>query len=76
MKLTLLMTRPASDCDCLSPASPLHPVDGLTFKIASEIPLERLGTADDVAAAVAYLASDEAAYVTGHVLNVSGGLLM
>ena len=45
-------------------------------KIASEIPLERLGTADDVAAAVVYLASDEAAYVTGHVLNVSGGLLM
>ena len=54
--------------------------DGMTdearAKIASEIPLERLGAAEDVAAAVAYLASDEAAYVTGHVLNVSGGLLM
>jgi 3-oxoacyl-[acyl-carrier protein] reductase len=50
--------------------------DEARAKIASEIPLERLGTADDVAAAVAYLASDEAAYVTGHVLNVSGGLLM
>jgi 3-oxoacyl-[acyl-carrier protein] reductase len=37
------------------------------------IPLGRLGAVDDVAA-VAYLASEEAAYVTGHVLNVSGGL--
>jgi len=50
--------------------------DEARAKISSEIPLERLGTADDVASAVAYLASDEAAYVTGHVLNVSGGLLM
>jgi 3-oxoacyl-[acyl-carrier protein] reductase len=50
--------------------------DEVKAKLSGEIPLERLGTADDVAAAVAYLASDEAAYVTGHVLNVSGGLLM
>ena len=45
-------------------------------KLAGEIPLARLGTADDVAAAVAYLASEEASYVTGTVLNVSGGLYM
>jgi len=38
------------------------------------IPLHRLGGVDDVAAAVTYLASDEAGYITGHVLNVSGGL--
>jgi 3-oxoacyl-[acyl-carrier protein] reductase len=44
--------------------------------LTGQIPLDRLGSADDVAAAVAYLASDEAAYVTGHVLNVSGGLYM
>jgi 3-oxoacyl-[acyl-carrier protein] reductase len=44
--------------------------------LLGQIPLERLGAPDDVAAAVAYLASDEAAYVTGHVLNVSGGLYM
>jgi len=44
--------------------------------LSSEIPLGRLGTPDDVAAAVAYLASEDAAYVTGHVLNVSGGLYM
>jgi 3-oxoacyl-[acyl-carrier protein] reductase len=44
--------------------------------LSAQIPLERLGTADDVAAAVAYLASDEASYVTGTVVNVSGGLYM
>lgn len=44
--------------------------------LAGQIPLGRLGTAEDVAAAVAYLGSEEAAYVTGHVLNVSGGLYM
>ena len=43
-------------------------------ELLSLIPLKRLGTGDDIAAAVLYLASDEAAYVTGHVLNVSGGL--
>lgn len=40
------------------------------------IPLGRVGTPDDVANAVAFLASDEAAYITGHVLNVNGGMLM
>jgi 3-oxoacyl-[acyl-carrier protein] reductase len=38
------------------------------------IPLARLGRAEDVACAVVYLASEEASYVTGQVLNVSGGL--
>lgn len=38
------------------------------------IPLGRLGGVDDIAAAAAFLASEEAAYITGHVLNVSGGL--
>lgn len=41
---------------------------------ASKIPLRRLGTADDVAAAVCFLASDEASYITGHVLAVNGGM--
>ena len=43
---------------------------------ASQIPLGRLGTADDVAAAACFLASDEAAYITGHVLAVNGGMYM
>ena len=43
---------------------------------AGQIPLGRLGTPDDVAAAACYLASDEAAYITGHVLAVNGGMNM
>ena len=40
------------------------------------IPLGRVGSPDDVASAVYFLASEEASYITGHVLNVNGGLLM
>jgi 3-oxoacyl-[acyl-carrier protein] reductase len=40
------------------------------------IPLKRLGTSEDVAHAVAFLASDEASYITGHVLAVNGGMYM
>ena len=41
-----------------------------------QIPLGRVGTPEDVASAVAFLTSDEASYITGHVLNVNGGMLM
>jgi 3-oxoacyl-[acyl-carrier protein] reductase len=44
--------------------------------LSGQIPLQRLGAPEDVAAAVAFLASEDAAYVTGAVLNVSGGLYM
>lgn len=40
------------------------------------IPLGRVGTPEDVASAVAFLASEAASYITGHVLNVNGGMLM
>ncbi len=40
------------------------------------IPLGRVGSPEDVASAVCFLASDDASYITGHVLNVNGGLLM
>ena len=43
---------------------------------AARIPLRRLGTPDDVAAAVCFLASDEASYITGQVLAVNGGMYM
>jgi 3-oxoacyl-[acyl-carrier protein] reductase len=43
---------------------------------AAQIPLGRLGTTDEVAAAACYLASDEASYITGHVLAVNGGMYM
>jgi len=42
--------------------------------LLGRIPVGRLGTADEVAAAVAFLASDEAAYITGQVLAVNGGM--
>ncbi len=44
--------------------------------ILGKIPLKRLGTSADVAAAVRFLASDEASYITGHVLSVNGGMYM
>lgn len=43
-------------------------------EIAENIVLRRVGSPDEIASAIVYLASDEAAYVTGHVLNVSGGM--
>ncbi len=43
---------------------------------AAQIPLGRLGAPDDIAAAACFLASDEAAYITGHVLAVNGGMYM
>jgi len=42
----------------------------------SIIPLNRAGTESDVAQAVAFLASDEAAYITGHTLDINGGMYM
>ncbi len=45
-------------------------------KLSGAIPLGRLGQPDDVAAAVAYLASDEAGWVTGATLHVNGGMAM
>ena len=48
----------------------------LTAQLNSFIPLGRWGEAQDVANAVAFLASDEAGYITGHVLNVDGGMAM
>jgi len=50
--------------------------DDFKQNAVKQIPLGRVGSPDDVANAVAYLASEEASYITGHVLNVNGGLLM
>jgi len=50
--------------------------DEVKAKLLESIPLGRMGTADDIAAAVGYLASDAAAYITGHVLDVNGGMYM
>ena len=45
-------------------------------RILASIPLKRMGTPEDVAAAVCFLASDAASYITGHTLDVNGGMYM
>jgi 2-hydroxycyclohexanecarboxyl-CoA dehydrogenase len=51
-----------------------HP--GLLDKLAGQIPLRRIGRPDDVAGLVAFLCTERAAYITGQVLSVSGGITM
>jgi 3-oxoacyl-[acyl-carrier protein] reductase len=48
--------------------------DEVKKEVKARIPLGRMGSPRDVAAAIVFLASDEAGYVTGHVLNVNGGM--
>jgi 3-oxoacyl-[acyl-carrier protein] reductase len=67
--------------NCVAPGFIESPMtDGLNeaqkAQILSTIPTARLGTGADVAAACVYLASDEAAYVTGQTLHVNGGMAM
>jgi len=50
--------------------------DDAHAKLSEQIPLGRLGQPEDIAAAVSFLASDGAAYITGHVLHVNGGMYM
>ncbi|WP_394692079.1 3-oxoacyl-[acyl-carrier-protein] reductase [Hyphobacterium sp.] len=67
--------------NCVAPgfiASPMTDAlnDQQRAAILSKIPANDLGSGDDIAAAVAYLASDEAHYVTGQTLHVNGGMAM
>jgi len=59
-------------------ATPMTDVlpDKVKEDLKTRIPLGRMGYARDVAAAIVFLASDEAAYITGHVLDVNGGLYL
>ncbi|MBV1863366.1 MAG: 3-oxoacyl-[acyl-carrier-protein] reductase [Rhodobacteraceae bacterium] len=50
--------------------------DKVKEKMVGGIPTGRMGTAEEIASAVAYLASDEASYVTGQTLHVNGGMAM
>ncbi len=45
-------------------------------EMMAQIPLSRFGTPEDVAATVAFLASEAAAYITGEVIHINGGLVM
>jgi 2-hydroxycyclohexanecarboxyl-CoA dehydrogenase len=66
--------------NCVSPGTVDTPMSApnadMAKRLARKIPLGRLGQPDDVAGAVAYLASPAAAYVTGQVISVGGGLTM
>jgi 3-oxoacyl-[acyl-carrier protein] reductase len=50
--------------------------DKVKEDLKMRIPLGRMGSARDVAAAIVFLASDEAGYITGHVLDVNGGMYL
>jgi 3-oxoacyl-[acyl-carrier protein] reductase len=50
--------------------------DEVKDKMLASIPLGRLGTAEEVAAAVCFLASDQASYITGELIRVNGGMQM
>jgi 3-oxoacyl-[acyl-carrier protein] reductase len=63
--------------NCVAPGIISSPSSDAAFdaaRIAALVPLQRAGTPEDVAAVVAFLASDAAAYITGQTLPVSGGL--
>lgn len=67
--------------NCIAPgfiATPMTDVltDDQKAKINASIPMARMGGPEDIAAATVYLASDEAAYVTGQTLHVNGGMAM
>jgi 3-oxoacyl-[acyl-carrier protein] reductase len=68
-------------CNAVAPGfieTPMTDVlaDELKQNAVKQIPLGRVGKTDDIAGAVAFLASDDASYITGHVLSVNGGMLM
>jgi 3-oxoacyl-[acyl-carrier protein] reductase len=67
--------------NCLAPGFIATPMtDGLTDDqkkgILGRVPADRLGAPEEIAAGVVYLASDEAAYVTGQTLHINGGMAM
>jgi|CXWL01.1.fsa_nt_gi 3-oxoacyl-[acyl-carrier protein] reductase len=68
--ITVNVVAPGFVATAMTDAMPAAARESMT----ASIPLGRLGQPGDIAAAVVYLASDEASYVTGQVLNVSGGL--
>ena len=67
--------------NCIAPgiiATPMTEAltDDQKKAILARVPADRLGTSDEIAAGVVYLASDEAAYITGQTLHINGGMAM
>ena len=61
---------------CIDTAMTAVIPEKIKMEMVSHIPLKRMGTAEDVAKAVRFLVSDEAAYITGQILQVDGGMVM
>ena len=67
--------------NCVAPGFIATPMteglgEDVKARLVAQIPGGRLGTADEIAAAIVFLASDEAAYITGQTLHVNGGMAM
>jgi 3-oxoacyl-[acyl-carrier protein] reductase len=67
--------------NCLAPGFIATPIpealaEDQQAKINASIPAGRMGTSDEIAAGVVYLASDESAYITGQTLHINGGMAM
>lgn len=67
--------------NCIAPGFVKTPMtdklpEEVKAKMLSQIPLGRFGAPEDIAAAVAFLASDQAAYITGQTLHINGGMIM
>jgi NAD(P)-dependent dehydrogenase (short-subunit alcohol dehydrogenase family) len=56
-------------------SAPFYADPSIHEQRASRVPMRRLGVADDIAAAVLFLSSDEASYINGHQLVVDGGVV-
>src|SRR6202451_2070998 len=74
--LTMAIAREVGSRNITCTAMPAGLSEEFKQTAVKQIPLGRVGSPEDVASAVAFLASDEASYITGHVLNVNGGMLM
>ena len=77
------MARRGVTLNCVSPGptdtellATIDPTGRLQQALARAIPMGRVGRVDDIPGAVAFLLSDDAAFVTGQVLSISGGLTM
>jgi NAD(P)-dependent dehydrogenase (short-subunit alcohol dehydrogenase family) len=60
----------------IATAALVNMADGMAERLKASIPLGRVGAPEDIAAGIAYLASDDASFVTGHNLIISGGRVM
>ncbi len=75
------LARKKVTANCIAPgfiSTPMTDVlnDNIKEKVIAKIPMQEMGTPKDIANAALYLASDEARYITGHVLSVNGGMYM